>query len=72
MPLAYDDIPGSWGVYSKNWPYIHDPKGEVRRLVVTGNIIPYGSYVTVGDHLRLETQEYVDIVQAAIGAGSEE
>jgi hypothetical protein len=70
MPLAYDDIPGSWGVYSANWPSIHDPNGEARALGIKTGIVPYGAYVTVGDQLRLETPEYVAKVRSALHAAT--
>lgn len=66
MPCVYDDVPGSWGSQSAAWPCINDPDGEARRLVITGKLVPYGSYVTVGAQLRLETPEYVRIVREAM------
>lgn len=66
MPLLYDDIPGSWGTYSESWPSLHDPDGKVRRLVIKNGLVPYGSYVTVGDELRLETYAYINVVNAAL------
>ena len=68
MPCVYDDIPGSWGDQSKGWPQIKDPDEAARKLVISRGLVPYGSYVTVGDYLRLETQEYVDRVRAALAA----
>lgn len=70
MPLTYDDVPGSWGRMSQDWPRIvfdtqaeHD---EARRLVIRDHLVPYGSYVTCGLELRLETEEYVQIVRDAL------
>lgn len=66
MPCVYDDIPGSWGDQSKGWPSIVDPDGIARRMVIEQKLVPYGSYVTVGAQLRLETHEYVDKVRKAM------
>lgn len=66
MPLVYDDVPGSWGRMSEGWPFIHDPDSEARKLVIQNKLVPYGSYATVGEYLRLETQEYVERVRAAM------
>lgn len=65
MPLAYDDIPGSWAIYSKDWIAIHDPTGDIRQLVIKANLVPYGSYVTVGEVLRVETIEQAERVYEA-------
>lgn len=66
MPCVYDDVPGSWGQQSKGWPQIHDPEDKARMLVIKTDLVPYGSYVTVGGYLRLETQEYVEKVKKAL------
>ena len=61
MPLQYDDIPGSWGVYSKAWPSVQFyTKEEADRAFVActkEHVVPYGSYVV--DHwiIRVETEE---------------
>lgn len=68
MPCVYDDIPGSWGQQSLGWPSIADPNEEVRKLVIRTGIVPYGSYVTVGGRLRLETEEHVEKVRTALRA----
>ena len=68
MPLVYDDVPGSWGKQSEGWPAIHDPDGTTRGLVIQNKLVPYGSYVTVDDELRLETSEYVAKVRAALAS----
>ena len=66
MPCVYDDVPGSWGSQSTSWPYIDDADGSARRLVIREKLVPYGSYVTVGNQLRLETKEYVERVRIAM------
>lgn len=62
MPLTYDDIPGSWGLYSKDWPKLSfKTKAEVDRAYkacVKAHVVPYGSYVLVGNDLRVETEEF--------------
>ena len=68
MPLVYDDVPGSWGKQSEGWPAIHDPDGTARGLVIQNKLVPYGSYVTGDDELRLETSEYVAKVRAALAS----
>jgi len=56
MPLAYNDIPGSWGTYSEGWPYIRcETEDESKRAFIActkTNLVPYGSYVVV-DEVRL-------------------
>src|SRR5690606_6178902 len=66
MPCVYDDVPGSWARQSEGWPEIHDPDQKARMLVIQNKLVPYGSYVTVGVSLRLEKQEYVEKVLAAL------
>ena len=72
MPLAYDEIPGSWGIYSKGWPEVHYEKyfqDIIQAFVVKGNRIPYGSYVFMtyphqsDFYVRLETHEQAKLVQ---------
>lgn len=61
MPLQYDDIPGSWGVYSSDWPSLRfrTEDGANRAFIACskGRIVPYGSYVQVDFELRVETPE---------------
>jgi hypothetical protein len=58
MPLTYDDIPGSWGVYSRGWPEI---KGDVAfDMYVFANCyisIPYGSYVLMSQRGKYGDKE---------------
>ena len=62
MPLTYDDIPGSWGVYSRDWPALEfGTKDEADRAFVAcslENVVPYGSYVKVGNSIRVENEVY--------------
>lgn len=64
MPLIYDDIPGSWGTYSRGWPALRCAnEAEANRAFVAcskENAVPYGSYVLVGNDLRVETEELLD------------
>ncbi len=66
MSLIYDDEPGSWGRLSEGWSSIYDADGKVRELVIRDKLVPYGSYVTVGEYLRVEIREYVSKVLHAI------
>ena len=64
MPLAYDDIDGSWGIYSKAWPRLTcGNEDEARRAFIActkGELVPYGSYVLCDLELRVERQEYLE------------
>jgi len=57
MPLTYDDIPGSWGPQSVGWPSTPYTMGKWL-LCTKAKVVPYGSYVHVGDVIRVETDEY--------------
>lgn len=61
MPLTYDDTPGSWGIYSKDWPSItFDSEEQTLRAYIActkANIVPYGSYVMLDKCLRVETEQ---------------
>lgn len=67
MPLQYDDIPGSWGTYSRNWPYYQCcDEAHAWRVYVActkEKVLPYGSYVLTGLHLRVETPEMLEKLQ---------
>lgn len=56
MPLLYDDIPGSWGKQSESWPEVNYTMGKWL-LCTKALVVPYGSYVKVGDKIRIETKE---------------
>ena len=64
MPLTYDDIPGSWGYASVHWPAVaYFTADEADRAYVAcskENIVPYGSYVIVGNTLRVETEAMLE------------
>lgn len=73
MPLAYDDVPGSWGRMSEGWPQWDAPNEQqyhiAHLLCGRGGIVPYGSYVCMqpgyprsfaGAHIRCETQAQCD------------
>jgi hypothetical protein len=60
-PLQYDDIPGSWGVYSANWPSISfDNQQDADRAFVACSkekVVEYGRYVRVGLTLRIQKND---------------
>lgn len=64
MSLTYDDIPGSWGIYSQNWPKLRcGNKHEADRAFVActkENLVPYGSYVLMGNDLRVENEQLLE------------
>lgn len=81
MPLQYDDVPGSWGKYSENWPSLEIPPKLVEEAkktnphypVHTAHVklcreaeVPYGRYVTVEGKLRVETENYLQAVKKRI------
>ena len=47
MPLVYDDVPGSWGAQSEDWPFLKfqnkSEYAEAWKCCVME--VPYGSYV---------------------------
>lgn len=65
MPLSQEDktldYDGSWGDASKDWPSISFPTeaaAEKAYVAAWRDVkVPYGSYVLVDTHLRLETEE---------------
>ncbi len=67
MPLEYDDIPGSWGVYSKDWPHLtFTSERDLERAYVActlERIVPYGSYVRCDPDLRVETKEQLETLK---------
>jgi hypothetical protein len=75
MPLSkYDpslDYDGSWGDASEGWPQLSfKTLEEATKAYVTAHRVckvPYGSYVLVGNDLRLETEEYKVRVAAELG-----
>lgn len=70
MPLDQHDpsldYDGSWDSASKGWPFAHFPTYELAHhaYVVAWRDakIPYGSYVLVGNCLRVETRELLERV----------
>jgi hypothetical protein len=70
MPLVYDEVPGSWGEYSKDWPKIEFKTEEEARVayVLCHRVakIPFGSYVLADFELRLETEAYADRVRMVL------
>ncbi len=61
MPLTYDDTPGCWGEASKGWPTLFCvSEADADRAFIAcskGKVVPYGSYVRVGNELRVETPD---------------
>ncbi len=70
MPLAYDDEPGSWGRQSEGWPEtsdrVHDKQVFLAKL--TTPPVPLGSYVCMGDTLRVETPKLLVILDETFAA----
>jgi len=64
------DYDGSWGDASEGWPSIpFSTEEEAKRahtLAWREAKVPYGSYVLVGNVLRLETEELKAAVWAAL------
>ena len=64
MPLQYDDVPGSWGTMSQGWP--ETPYSMGKWLLCTkAHVVPYGSYVKVGDVIRVETPKLLAALEEA-------
>ena len=58
MPLKCDCYPGCWAEHSENWSRLGDaPWIAETFFVVARRHLPYGTYVCMGDHIRLETEE---------------
>jgi hypothetical protein len=57
MPLQYDDEPGSWGRMSEGWPDITTDARAKYVFLNKSKLFPYGSWVIVGDVLRVESEE---------------
>jgi hypothetical protein len=53
------DEPGSWGRMSEGWPYIIDRAYDRYVFANCVTSIPYGSYVFMGDRLRVHS-EYIE------------
>ena len=63
MPLSCDCFPGCWRGHSAHWPIIEDRVKEKYKCAFEA--LPYGTYVLVGDTLRVETQAQIDKLEAA-------
>jgi len=72
MPLAQNDIEGSWGKLSIGWP--ETPYTIEKWLLCTkAEVVPYGSYVAMqpnypshdGAVIRVETQELLQKLERA-------
>ena len=83
MPLSPNDpaldYDGSWADASKEWPSISFPSEEEAKNAYTFvwrvAKVPYGSYVLVGNDLRLETPELKKLVECELriqSAGDQE
>jgi hypothetical protein len=61
MPLTYDDIDGSWGIYSESWPKLmfttEEATDRAYIACTKAKIVPYGSFVRMERELRVETEE---------------
>lgn len=67
MPLAYDDVPGSWATQSTGWPKLtfttQEAHDAARQTMIQSHIVPYGSYVSVGTELRVENEAFKELLQ---------
>jgi hypothetical protein len=74
MPLSQNDpsldYDGSWDNASKDWPSISFPTEEKANFAYIAAWrdakVPYGSYVLVGNVLRLETETLKNRVEALL------
>jgi hypothetical protein len=61
MPLTYDEEPGSWKRLSEGWPeikFMNDTHADVAFILCgRARVVPYGSYVKVGNTIRVETNK---------------
>lgn len=62
MPLEYDDIPGSWGDNSKSWSEIKENAYDKYVFANQTGCLTYGTYVLIGETLRVETQELAEVL----------
>lgn len=85
MPLSCDCYAGCWWEHSKEWPSVtipeelieaergrsvHYPDVAARAKLVNAAELPYGSYVSDGILLRVETSAYLAQVVDAINAAT--
>ena len=69
MPLNCDCYPGCWADHSEGWPSIEvpfDKPGNAVRIARLADL-PRGSYVIMGNVLRVETTDYLSTVRNAMG-----
>lgn len=59
MPLTYDEIPGSWADLSQDWHKVHFASKAFTDCAYQYCVkkVPYGSYVHMQDHIRVETED---------------
>jgi hypothetical protein len=78
MPLSQNDpsldYGGSWGDAPEGWPTISFPTEEQANAAYVAAWrdvkVPYGSYVLVGNDLRLETEELKSRVELHLAGRS--
>lgn len=61
MPLSCDCYAGCWGAHSENWPKLGKTDAEAASLYRLAHVVlPYGTYVFMETHLRVETYELAE------------
>lgn len=68
--IADYDEPGSWGRMSEGWPEISVKARDVYAFASCVKSVPYGSYVLVGDVLRVH-QDHVDRLRSDFRSAGE-
>lgn len=54
MPLSCDCYPGCWDAHSENWFWVDSSHNVDELYRVAVRLLPYGTYVKMPDHLRVE------------------
>lgn len=80
MPLSCDCYGGCWGDHSQQWPRVAGtptPVEQTKHQTVSAEamayyrlaqkVLPYGTYVFMSDHLRVETNELMRTLLNAMG-----
>lgn len=63
MPLDYDNIDGSWGRKSMDWPRLEGTQIELDLAYLAcskEHVVPYGSFVMHETFLSIETEELLE------------
>lgn len=69
MPLVCNCYSGCWEAHSKHWPTVKIGPSDFLRHSELARVadIPHGSYVTIGNEFRCETQSYKQQAERALG-----